>query len=105
MGADEPADRHKTGRRLQTSAFADAPPRFWLASKSRLTAEAGGIPDFTKDVESLGSYQPVIALFKKAAQHLQAPKVRFKTPDGTPWQLQAASPASKYPGTIGSASV
>lgn len=50
-------------------------------------------------VHQLGNFQPVIALFGRAAQYLKYPKVRLLC-NGTPIILSVAGERSKAPGTI-----
>lgn len=50
-------------------------------------------------VESVGSFDGVLALFNKAKAHLKYPKIVLAT-EGGEVQLSVAGPASKVPGTV-----
>ena len=60
----------------------------WLwIEKLADAAETAGVPDFTKELVSVGEFGGVIDLFKKAKQYIKYPKITLQLPSGAPLQL------------------
>ena len=51
-------------------------------------------------VENVGDFRGVVALFDKASANLKWPKIKLALPDGRPMVLSRAGERSRYPGTI-----
>ena len=81
--------------------FGHLPEKQWFwVEKLADAAETAGVPDFTKELVSVGEFGGVIDLFKKAKQYIKYPKITLQLTSGKPLQLSLAGQNSKAPGTI-----
>lgn len=72
---------------------------YWV-QKLAEDAETAGVPDFTKEVETVGSMQGLIGLFQTAKKHLKYPAIMLQLEDGSPVKLAISGPNSKTPGYV-----
>ncbi|WP_113155930.1 DUF6011 domain-containing protein [Nitratireductor sp. OM-1] len=57
---------------------------YWV-QKLAEDAEFAGVPDFTKETETVGQMHGLIKLFETAKEHLKYPAIALQLPDGGPY--------------------